>query len=303
MKTLKLDHPIYTLDRQQLLLQNTQNVTKDLNNLISSSRSISYKTYSLFKYGSAKEDLMDFIDEPNYKIIFGSRKKTLEILNLLGRIPLIVPIIESFDYFKYHDFYTYRHTLIVFALSTYLSMELSTESKVSIIKTLAGPTHDFGKICVPINILRKTSLLTRTQKGILEHHAVAGYVLLSYYHRDIHNSFAKVARDHHERKNGSGYPRGIKLKDLIVEIVATCDVYDALISPRPYRPSPYDNRTALEEITAMAENMQFSWKVVKALIACNRKSKPHYSICKISREKRGKPPSKNNYGIFEEDKD
>ncbi len=302
MKAIKLLYPIHTLDREQILLKESRNVTKDLARLIASRGAASHRTYSLLKYGSAKKDLAGFMDRPNYKIIFDSRKKTSKVLNVLGRVPLIAPILESFDYFKSYDLYTYRHTLIVFVLSTHLSMELLPQSKSSLLRSLAGPTHDFGKISIPLNILRNAGLLTRTQKGILEHHAVAGYALLSYYYRDTHNSFAKVARDHHERKNGSGYPRGVKLTDRIVEIVAASDVYDALISPRPYRPIPYDNRTALEEITAMAERKQLSWKVVRALIACNRKSKPHFGICKISLEKRGKPPPNNNYGIFAEDK-
>lgn len=301
MTTLRVLYPIYTLDKQQLLSENTQNLTKALATLISSSSPTSYKRHSLLKYGSVRDDLMNFLYEPNYQIIFADRKKALDMLSLLGSAPLILPLLESFDYFKYHDFYTYRHILIVFALSTYLSMDLLPDSEALTKQTLAGPNHDFGKLCVPFDVLQKTNPITRTEKGILEHHAVAGYVLLSYYYRDMHNSFAKVARDHHERRNGSGYPRGIKLKDLIVEIVAISDIYDALISPRPYRSIPYDNRTALEEITTMAENKQLRWKVVKALIACNRKSKPHYSICKISCERRGTPPAKSNYGVIVED--
>ncbi len=301
MRALRLSYPVYTLDQQQLLSENTQNLTKTLATLISSSSPTSYKRHSLLKYGSVKNDLMNFLYEPNYKIIFADREKTLDMLSLLGRIPLIPPVLESFDYFKSHDFYTYRHALVVFALSTYLSMDLLPESQSLIEQRFAGPSHDVGKICIPLSVLQKASPLTRTQKGILEHHAVAGYVLLSYYYREMNNSFAKVARDHHERRNGSGYPRGIKLKDLMIEIVAASDIYDALISPRPYRPIPYDNRTALEEITTMAENKQLSWKVVKALIACSRKSKPHYSVCKASREKRGTPPAKNNYGVIAKD--
>jgi HD-GYP domain-containing protein (c-di-GMP phosphodiesterase class II) len=84
----------------------------------------------------------------------------------------------------------------------------------------------------------------------------------------------------------------------LIEIVAVTDVYDALISTRPYRPISYDNRTALEEITAMAEGGQFNWKIVKALVALNRASKPHFDDCIISLEKRGTPPPRNTYGII-----
>jgi HD-GYP domain-containing protein (c-di-GMP phosphodiesterase class II) len=84
----------------------------------------------------------------------------------------------------------------------------------------------------------------------------------------------------------------------MVEIVAVCDIYDALVSPRPYRPVSYDNRSALEEIVTMAEQKQLRWKVVRALIALNRKSKPHPRNCLISLEKRGAPPPDNQYGMI-----
>ncbi len=124
----------------------------------------------------------------------------------------------------------------------------------------------------------------------MKHHALAGYVLLCYYLRDTSNIAAIVARDHHERKDCSGYPCGIPLADRMVEIIAVSDIYDALISPRPYRPVSYDNRTALEEVTKMAERNEIGWEVVKALVSHNRKEKPHYSESKVSSEKRGHPP-------------
>ncbi|UCH97092.1 MAG: hypothetical protein JSV88_09640 [Candidatus Aminicenantes bacterium] len=76
------------------------------------------------------------------------------------------------------------------------------------------------------------------------------------------------------------------------------DIYDALISPRPYRPSSYDNRTALEEICQKANKGELNWDVVKALIACNRQEKPHYSECTLSKDNRGIPPPDSLYGIF-----
>ena len=84
----------------------------------------------------------------------------------------------------------------------------------------------------------------------------------------------------------------------MVEIVAVSDVYDALISRRPYRASAFDNRTALEEITAMAEQGRISWDVVKVLVAFNRKNRPNFNDCIISTDKRGTPPQGNVYGMI-----
>ncbi len=82
-----------------------------------------------------------------------------------------------------------------------------------------------------------------------------------------------------------------------MEIVAVSDIYDALISPRVYRSISYDNRTALEEITKMAEQHKIGWPVVQALIAYNRKDKPSPGDVVVSLEKRGTPPPNNVYGI------
>jgi HD-GYP domain-containing protein (c-di-GMP phosphodiesterase class II) len=192
---------------------------------------------------------------------------------------------------------------MVFALSTILAKDFfpDPEDRMSLVQT--SPTHDIGKICVPLEILKKSDPLSRAELSILEHHAAAGYVLLSYYYRDTRNLTVKVARDHHERIDNSGYPRGISLSDKMIEIIAVCDVYDALISSRPYRVISYDNRTALEEITTMAEKGKFSWDVVKALVAHNRKSKPHLSETTVSLEKRGTPPPDNLYGVIKEEED
>jgi HD-GYP domain-containing protein (c-di-GMP phosphodiesterase class II) len=222
-------------------------------------------------------------------------------MNILEAVHLAIPVLQSLDYFKQHDFFTYAHILMVFALSTLLAKDLIHDYQDCIRLSTTGPTHDIGKICVPLHILKKTTPLTKTERGFIEHHSAAGYVLLNYYYKDIQPLASKVALDHHERRDSSGYPRGIPLQDPIVEIIAVSDIYDALIIPRPYRSTAYDNRAALEEITKMAEQNKIGWDVVKILIAHNRKSKPHYREMKISAEKRANPPSYNVYGIISED--
>jgi HD-GYP domain-containing protein (c-di-GMP phosphodiesterase class II) len=81
-----------------------------------------------------------------------------------------------------------------------------------------------------------------------------------------------------------------------VEIVAVSDVYDALISPRPYRAVSFDNRTAMEEMTSMVQMGQISWDALQALVSLNRKDKPDVRSFNVSVEKRGTPPPDNVYG-------
>jgi len=304
MTALKLNHNIFTVDNRQLLPAGTVVSDDIVEKLISTHESPSTKSLPFLKYGSIKDDaLLFFSQAPPYNTIFANTKRTEAVLDLMEQVNVPYPILEIMDYFKLHDFYTYRHFIMVFALSTLLAQDL-IENQEDIKKEIfAGPTHDIGKFCVPLKILGKTDPLTRSERLLLEHHTIAGYVLLSYYLGDSKNFSAIVARDHHERKDGSGYPCGVPLKDRIVEIVIVSDIYDALISSRPYRRISYDNRTALEEISAMAEKGKISWETTQALVAVNRKDQSHYSECRVSLEKRGTSPPDNLYGIIMDKKE
>jgi HD-GYP domain-containing protein (c-di-GMP phosphodiesterase class II)/DNA-directed RNA polymerase subunit RPC12/RpoP len=296
MISTKLDHPVLTIDERLLLPAGKELTSKALDELIATNKGSSYKKLSFLEYGTVKQDILHILQKPPYNIMLN---KTVT-LTLMKKISFILPVLEYLDYFKESDFYTYRHSLVVFATSTSLARDLLEEPEDWIMEVMAGAIHDFGKISVPLQILRKIEPLTRAERNILEHHALAGLVLLSYYLQDRRSFAARVAKEHHERRDGSGYPLGISLKDRMVEIIAVCDVYDALLSPRPYRPTAYDNRTALEEITGMAQEGKFNWEVVQCLVSHNRKDKPHFRETNVSTEKRGTPPVDNLYGIVVE---
>lgn len=301
MSDLILFHPVRSLDNKLLLPAGTKISADIINDLISESGNVSYKKYPLLKHGSIRKDILDFITVPPYNVIFSDKEVIDDLLNFMVNVHLISHVIESLYYFRENDFYTYRHILNVFALCVHMSKMMMSDHWVRLNEATGGPIHDIGKICVPVDILQKVSPLTHEERSILEHHSVAGYVLLSYYSKDAGNIFAGIARDHHERREGSGYPRGIKLNDDFVEVLAVCDVYDALISKRPYRSAAFDNRTAIEVITEMGENNKLNPDVIKALVSINRKKKSHFSECKVSKGKRGDPPLYNYYGIFKDD--
>ena len=297
MKGVKLDYPVHTLDKRLLFPPGKELTSEALDELIVANKGSSYPVSSLLEYGTVYQDMLRSLKKPPYNAIFERMNRTVTIA-LMKKILFIQPVLKFLDYFKEKDFYTYRHSLVVFALSTILARDLLEEPEDWIIEVMAGAIHDFGKTCVPLQILKKNEPLTSDERFFLEHHALAGYVLLSYFLHD-HQSFgARVAKEHHERRDGSGYPLGITLEDRMVEIIAVCDVYDALLSPRPYRPTPYDNRTALEEITEMAQKGKFRWDVVQTLVSLNRKDRPPFREVKISSEKRGKPPADNLYGVI-----
>ena len=292
-----LRHDVVTLDGELLLPAGASLDRKALGEVVRRRPSgVPCASYSFSSLTSVRNDLLDFMAARPYDVIFAAPADTGEILGLMGQVQMLEPVIDALGYFREKDFHTYRHCLMVFALSTLLARHLYPGDPRALLGALAGPSHDLGKVCVPLEILQKRSPLTRAEAEILKNHALAGYLLLSYYTCDAEHLTARVARDHHERYDGSGYPRGISAPDEMVEIVILSDIYDALISPRPYRPVSFDNRSALEELTRMAASGQIGWLALKALVAFNRSSRPDYHQCDVSLERRGAPPENNVYG-------
>jgi len=298
MPGISLQNPIITLDGQVLFPAGSLINEESLQSRIGSMGKQVLDSCSLLGSGPFEADILSFLTPEPYSHIFSSPARIQVVLDELEKVSLPVPVTEALLYFRKNDYYTYRHFLQVFALSTLVARDLAIDEQSYRQLAATGPTHDIGKICVPISILQKQTPLTREEKALLNEHSTMGYVLMRYYSGNTEGLSSKVALEHHERRDGSGSPRGIDLRDVMVEIIAVCDIYDALISPRPYRKSSYDNRTALEELCRMAEEGKIGWDAVKVLIAYNRRSQPHYSEVSVSDEKRGVPPSGNHYGVF-----
>ena len=301
MTNIITEYPVKTLGGIELLPEGTELTEETLEELTQGKASASYDSLSLMDYGRVRQDLLIFINYPPYNIVFFDREQNQDIFNILESVKLPLPVLESMEYFNKNDFQTYRHSLMVLIVSVLLAKKLLPDYKEIFNNTIIGSSHDIGKTCLPLEILKKSTPLTKSEQKHLTHHTVAGYVLLIYYLKDHESFIAKLARDHHERRDRSGYPRGIEQTDTMIEIVAVADVYDALIMPRSYRPITYDNRTALEEMTKMAESGAIGWDVLKALIAQNRMEKPRYHDIILPEEKRGKAPKGNLYGEIIDD--
>lgn len=297
MEELVLPHDVVTLAGELLLPAGTRLAAATMADLARRRSGPARISHPFADLAALQWDLREFLAARPYNTIFANPAETEEILRLMGQVRLLQPVIDSLDYFREKDFHTYRHCLTVFALSTLLARHLYPDDQRSLLGALAGPSHDLGKVCVPPEILQKRTPLNRDEASILKNHALAGYLLLVYYTGDGDHFTARVARDHHERHDGSGYPRRISEIDEMVEIVILSDIYDALISPRPYRPVSFDNRSALEELTKMATQGQIGWLALKALVAFNRSSRPDYQHCDVSLERRGVAPVDNVYGL------
>jgi HD-GYP domain-containing protein (c-di-GMP phosphodiesterase class II) len=101
----------------------------------------------------------------------------------------------------------------------------------------AAPMHDVGKIAIPDRILRKPGKLEADEWEIMKSHAAVGAELLAGSRSPVVQLGEQIALTHHERWDGTGYPRGLRGEEIPfpARVVAVCDVFDALISDRPYK--------------------------------------------------------------------
>jgi putative nucleotidyltransferase with HDIG domain len=117
----------------------------------------------------------------------------------------------------------------------------------------AAALHDVGKIGIPDRVLLKAGKLDTEEREIMKRHASIGAAMLSDSPSELLQLAEDIARTHHERWDGAGYPRGLRGEEIPLagRICSVCDVYDALTSPRPYK-DPWTQRAALAEIRRLS---------------------------------------------------
>lgn len=145
------------------------------------------------------------------------------------------------------DPYTAGHQRRVANLASAITGEMGASGEQIQGIRVAGILHDIGKMNVPTEMLVKPGRLTEVEFAVIKTHAEAGYDIL----KDIEFPWpvAVIAREHHERMDGSGYPLGVKGENTLLEsrIIAVADVVEAMSAHRPYRPALGMDK-AVEEI-------------------------------------------------------
>jgi putative nucleotidyltransferase with HDIG domain len=149
---------------------------------------------------------------------------------------------------EHRDPETHEHIIRMSNYSQLVARQMGFNEAACELMLLSAPLHDIGKIGTPDNILLKPGKLTIEEFEIMKQHTAIGAKILSNSVSPILQAGARIAISHHEKFDGSGYPRGLKGTAIPLEgrIVAVADVFDALTSERPYKKAwDIDRATAL----------------------------------------------------------
>jgi putative two-component system response regulator len=167
---------------------------------------------------------------------------------------------------EYHDVETGEHVERVAASAHALALGIGLDEDLAERLRLAAPLHDIGKIAISEAILRKPGPLSPSERREMERHAEVGHALLAGSGNELLDLAATIAWTHHERWDGSGYPRRLAGEEIPLSgrVVAIVDVFDALTSDRPYRRAwPEADALAFFE---MERGRSFDPELVDALI-------------------------------------
>ncbi|HNV60941.1 MAG TPA: HD-GYP domain-containing protein [Rhodoferax sp.] len=163
------------------------------------------------------------------------------------------------------DDYTYMHSVAVCAMMVGLAKQLGMEAEQVRLAGMAGLIHDLGKALMPMEVLNKPGKLTDAEFNIIKTHPSEGHRML-LTGRDVSPVVLDVCLHHHEKTDGSGYPKGLKADQisLFAKMGAVCDVYDAITSNRPYKLG-WDPAESLRKMAEWA-NGHFDGKVFQAFV-------------------------------------
>jgi len=185
----------------------------------------------------AKEAMVSMFEEArmgNAVDAEGAKQLVEEISDSVVRNP---GALISLARLKTADDYTYMHSVAVCAMMVALARQLGLDAVQVRAAGMAGLLHDLGKAMMPLEVLNKPGKLTEAEFAVMKSHPEAGYrMLLKSDHVDA--AALDVCLHHHEKIDGSGYPKGLKGDEisLLAKMGAVCDVYDAITSNRPYKP-------------------------------------------------------------------
>ncbi|MFV0343395.1 MAG: HD-GYP domain-containing protein [Anaerocolumna sp.] len=223
-------------------------------------------------------DIQDIVEE-GMRLKCAARLE--EIVNNNGNIAEMAPLIDNIvnsiienkdlevnmNHLWGHHEYTYLHCVNVGILSVCIGIKLNLHKEELIYLGTAGILHDIGKKTIPNELLDKPGKLTEDEYAKIKKHPESGYELLVKAYEI--NSVTRVGvLEHHERYDGSGYPRGLKGEEITIfgRIIAVADTYDAMTSDRAYRNAFVPSETV--EYLMGTGNQLFDATVIDAFVRC-----------------------------------
>ncbi|HON59932.1 MAG TPA: HD domain-containing phosphohydrolase [Smithella sp.] len=253
-------------------------------------------TYQPVKDTWLMNDLILTFNDKRYTNILYPQDINQKIIRSASRLKIPEKIMAELAFMKKLSPYTYHHILIIAVLAAKISFDHSIKCVFSHdMALLLSLFHDIGKSRIPLSILDKTTPITVSERKVLSSHPLIGYGLLHYYFGNRHRRYAYSSYEHHERLDGSGYPRGIKTLNKYSQLIGVVDTLDALISERPYRSRPFTLRAAIDFLLEEAEKGKFNKSLVRTLIIYSRRENPGAKII-IGEKGRDKEPEDNCYG-------
>lgn len=164
----------------------------------------------------------------------------------------------NIDALKVSDEYTFKHSVDVATLAMIIAKKNQMSEKDVYNIGVAGLLHDMGKSKIPNEILNKPGRLTDDEFEIMKQHSVFGYRILKEK-EDIPPEVTMGVLQHHEKLNGKGYPMGVVGEQICpyARILSVADVYDALVTERPYKKA-FSQRDAVEILMSMTEELDIN---------------------------------------------
>ena len=159
---------------------------------------------------------------------------------------------------KVSDEYTFKHSVDVATMAMIIGKQHGLTEKEVYEIGIAGLLHDIGKTKIPNELLNKAGKLTDEEFLLMKQHALFGYSILKDK-KELSDPVLMGVLQHHEKLNGKGYPLGVPEEKIYeyAKIISTADIYDALVTERPYKKA-FSPRAAVEMIMAMTDELDIN---------------------------------------------
>ncbi len=193
----------------------------------------------------------------------GARRLVEEISDSVSRS---AGALISLARLKTADDYTFMHSVAVCALMVALARQLGLTEEQVRSAGIAGLLHDLGKAAIPLDILNKPGKLTDAEFAIIKAHPEKGHEML-LRSGDAAPAALDVALHHHEKDDGSGYPKRLRgpAISLFAKMAAVCDVYDAITSNRPYK-AGWDPAESVRKMAEWSTTGHFDPEIFQAFV-------------------------------------